>query len=144
MGTVNKDKAVHEWVMDCPYLTDTPLFSWLGDIGGSCAIIQLPGEAEVTPFIGGDAVKYYDFALQVTFPLSEATDDVNTDNMFTQRQWQDWIGEQEALGNYPDFGAGCYGYELQNLSSDPELAQVYENGTAMYQFFARLIYTEEK
>jgi hypothetical protein len=144
MDTVNKDKAMHEWVMECPQLTDTPLFSWLNDVGGSCAVMQLPGEAQIVPLIDGGAVRHYDFALQVAFPLSDTTDDVNTDSMFTQRQWQDWIDEQETLGNYPDFGPKCFGYELENLSSDPELAQVHENGMATYQFFARIIYTEER
>jgi len=144
METVNKDKALLEWAMTNPYLTDTLMFEWLAENGGSCALSQIPGEAEVVPMIDGSAVKQYDFMFQVMFPLSETTDDTNTDNMFTQRQWQDWIEEQEQVGNYPDFGSRCYGYELRNLASDPQLAQTYENGMAKYQFAARLIYMEVK
>lgn len=144
METVNKDKAVMEWVLKCPMLTDTPLFNWLDEHDGSVAIMPIQGEAEPVPLIDGGSIRYYDFAFQVMFPVSETTDDVNTDAMFTQRQWQDWIEEQEQAGNYPDFGGKCSGYELQNMSSDPQIAQQYENGMAVYQFFARLIYLEVK
>jgi len=76
------------------------------------------------------------------FPLSDTTDGVNVENMFALRQWQSWIDEMERTGNYPDFGESCGDYELQNLADSPQLAQIYDNGAAKYQFPARLVYTE--
>lgn len=144
MKRVNIDKKLLEWAQECDALTDTPLLNWLGANDGECAIVPIPADAE-PGFISGDVKEVtYDFMFQVMFQLSETTDDVNTDNMFTLRGWQDWIEEQEEAGNYPDFGDGYSCYELQNLSNMPQLAEVYESGMAKFQFPVRLKYLEEK
>lgn len=143
MNRVNIDKKLLEWAAQCDALTGTPLFNWLGENDGQCAIVPIPSDTRPS-FISGDREITYDFMFQVMFQLSETTDDVNTDNMFTLRGWQDWIDEQEEAGIYPDFGEKCSCYELQNLSNMPQLAEVYESGMAKFQFPVRLIYLEEK
>jgi len=92
----------------------------------------------------GSNLKHYDFMFLVMLPISDTTDGVNINNMFELRLWQNWIDEMQRSGNYPDFGEFCYDYELQNLANSPAVAQIYDNGTAKYQFPARLIYTETK
>ena len=143
MNRVNIDKKLLEWAAQCDALTGTPLMNWLGENDGECAIVPIPADTRPS-FISGDREISYDFMIQVMFQLSETTDDVNTDNMFTLRGWQDWIDEQEEAENYPEFGEKCSCYELQNLSNMPQLAEVYESGMAKFQFPVRLIYLEEK
>jgi len=144
--TLNKDEIVLKWAMMNPYLTDALLMGYLAQRPGACAIIPLPtGESGVGKrYINGDRITRYDFMLQVMFPFSETTDSVNADNFFTQRQWMDWIDEQERIGNYPDFGPDCSEYELRNMAGGPQLSQVYDDGMAQYQFPASLIYLEKK
>ena len=131
-----------EWAGKNPYLTDNLKMDWLSGHSGSCAVVPVSGDIAVETFIDGSKVRQYDFMLQVMFEISDSDDGLNVENMFTLRQWQNWIDDMEFAGNYPDFGERCGGYALSNLSNMPQIAQVYDNGTAKYQFPARLVYTE--
>jgi len=139
---INKEEKLIKWAGKNPYLTDKLKMNWLAEHNGSCSIVPVSGEIFVEKYIDGSSLKHYDFMLQVMFPISDTTDNVNIENMFALRQWQSWIDNMEESGNYPDFGDSCGDYELQNLANSPQLAQIYDNGMAKYQFPARLIYTE--
>lgn len=143
VNVVNKEERLLEWAGQNPHLTDNLKMTWLSEHSGSCSVVPVSGEAVVEEYVDGSKLKRYDFILQVLFSVSDSDDGINVENMFTLRQWQDWIEEMEREGNYPDFGVGCGNYKLQNLSNTPQLAQVYDNGAAKYQFPARLLYTEE-
>jgi hypothetical protein len=138
----DKEKALHEWAQGNPFLTDYLMFDFLREHQGSCAIAPISGESALKRYINGDAMKVYRFALQVSFALSDSTDDTNTQNMFTLRQWQHWLEEQERLRQYPNFGESCGDYQIRNLSNTPQMAMRYENGMAKYQFFAEIKYLE--
>jgi len=141
---INKEERLIEWAGQNPYLTDKLKLNWLAEHNGSCSVAPVPGEVSVEKYMDGSSLKHYDFMFLVMLPISDTTDGVNIGNMFELRQWQNWIDEMQKSGNYPDFGGFCYNYELQNLSNSPAIAQIYDNGTAKYQFPARLIYTETK
>lgn len=140
---INKEERLMEWASQNPYLTDVLKMNWLAEHNGSCSVSPVSGEVFVEKYIDGSCLKHYDFIFSVMLPVSDTTDGVNVSNMFELRQWQDWIDEMEQSGNYPDFGDACGNYELQNLADSPQLAQIYGNGAAKYQFPARLIYTEQ-
>lgn len=142
--TANKDKALQDWAQGNPDKTDSFLFGFLGERGGACAIVPIPGQDILKRYLHGGAWKRYDFALQAMLPISDSTDDTNTGNMLLQRQWQDWIRMQEAAKNYPDFGPDCSDYRLELLADTPQLAMMHESGMAKYQFYARLIYFERE
>lgn len=141
--TVNKEEILLNWAKQIPYIKGTLLFDWLAENQDSCSIILIPAEP-IKTYIDGSQVVEYIFMFCVKFALSDTGDDVNTGNMFTLRQWQDWIEEQEREGNYPDFGDKCSGYELENLSISPNLAQTDDGGMGKYQFPVKLTYSEEK
>ncbi len=142
MATVNKEKALHEWANTNPFFNNQLLFDFLDGHEGSCAISPVYQDAVLKTYIGGTKIRQYTFSLQIMLTVSDSTDNTNVENMFTLRQWQDWITEQEENKNYPDFGANCSDYRLENLNSTPFLALRYENNIAKYQFFARLSYKE--
>ena len=139
---INKEERLIKWAEQNPYLTDALKMNWLAEHNGSCSISPVSGEVFIEKYIDGSSLKHYDFMFCVMLPISDTTDNINVGNMFALRQWQNWIDDMEASGNYPDFGKSCGDYELQNLANSPQLAQIYENGFAKYQFPARLIYTE--
>ena len=143
INNINKEERLLEWAGQNPYLTDNLKMTWLSEHSGSCSIVPVSGEAVVETYVDGSALKRYDFIFQMMFSLSDTDDDVNVENMFTLRQWQNWIDCMEFDGIYPDFGYNCGNYKLQNLSNMPQIAQVFDNCTAKYQFPARLVYTEE-
>lgn len=138
------EERVAEWARNNPFLTDRLLFDFLGGNDGNCAITLISAPRAVKTYVNGTSIKEYTFAFQVMFTISEGTDNTNTENMFTLRKWQAWVLEQEELRNYPDFGPKCSDYRLELLSNTPQMAMRYENGTAKYQFFAKIIYREDK
>lgn len=139
---VDKEKALQDWAQENPFLTDRLMFDFLGGKSGNCSLSPIFQDAIVKKYIDGTAVRQYTFAWQVTFRISETTDDINTQNMLLLRKWQAWIDEQQSLRNYPAFGEKCVIEKLENLHNMPQMAQRSENGTAKYQFFARLTYRE--
>ncbi len=140
---MNIDKALQEWIMQNESLTDNPLFYWLNAHNGAVAVIPIPTESGAE-FIGDYKEVTYDFMMQASFDVSTTTDDLNTENMMTLREWQDWIDEQERNENYPDFGEKYSCYELQNLSDMPTMAGVdNDSGIAIFQFPARLTFLKE-
>ena len=144
MSTINKDEILYQWLVDGLAHAFPITFEFLQMVDGWAAVVNIPGEA-AEPFVDGSAERQYDFMLQLAYMTSSDPDSpTNTDNMFSARQWQEWINEQEMAGNYPDFGASCSCYELANLSDCPTMAGRQEDGLAKYQFPARLIYLEEK
>ena len=142
INSVNKEERLIEWAEKNPYLTDDLKLNWLAEHNGSCSVTPVSGEGFIEKYVDGSSLRYYDFMFQVMFSVSDTTDGVNVENMFALRHWQDWIDEMERVGDYPDFGEKCGNYELINLLNSPNLAQIYDNGMAKYQFPARLIYTE--
>ncbi|MCL2096681.1 MAG: hypothetical protein FWH10_07235 [Oscillospiraceae bacterium] len=117
--------------------------NWLSENCGARSVSPVSGEFCAQSYTDGSRLVYYDFIFSVMLDISDTTDGVNTDNMFEVRRWQNWVDEMQSEGNYPDFGVNCYDYELQNLANSVNPAQVYGNGSAKYQFPARLIYTED-
>ena len=142
MAAVDKESALFAWAGANPFLTDTLLFDYLQAKNGSCSLSPLNSGKTIKTYVDGTAIKEYRFAIQVMLQLSSAEDDLNTQNMFTLRKWQDWIEEQEAQGNYPDFGEKCSGYKLENINEGPALVMKYENDLAKYNFHAKLTYME--
>jgi hypothetical protein len=143
IATVNKDQAIQDWIKTGAE-SQNVLFNFLTENADSFAIVPIAGNPFEKQYLGG-ALKRYNFALQAMQNLSQTTDDVNTRAMLIMRQWQDWIEEQERTKNYPDFGAKCSDYKLENLSNMPQLAEIFQDGKAgKYQFVASLRYYEKK
>lgn len=142
--TIQKDSIVQEFLQQCPFITEYLYFDFLREHDGSTSLSPVSNDRAVKYYVNGTAIRQYDFALQILLQLSDTTDAVNTENIFKLRVWQDWIEEQEANKNYPDFGDRCSDYRWLNLSGEPVRAMVFDNGLAKYQFFARLQYREVK
>ena len=139
---VDIDRIMQEWAMQNPFLTDSLLFNALNEHDGSCAFAPMIEDGTNRTDILGNVMRRYAFGIQVMLRLSDTTDSTNTDAMYTQRTWQEWIEDQEAAHNYPDFGPGYDDYRLEVISNGPDLAQAFDSGYAKYQFFARLYYTD--
>ena len=137
----NKEEILLEWVRKNPLLTNKTLLNFLGDNDGQVSIAPI-GETAVEKYIDGSKLVHYDFLWAAMFTVSEETDTTNTDSMFELRLWQNWIDGQNEKGDLPDFGGGYDMYQVENLAS-PNLAIIYENNKAKYQFPARLVYLEK-
>lgn len=140
---VNKEDAILEWIRALPYEGGVFLLDWLDSKAGDCAIVPVSDMPHIDEYADGSREMQYDFMLQITLRLSDATDNTNAENMFTIRRWQAWLEDQETVGNYPAFGEKCSNYEIIVLSNMPQLTQIQENQMAIYQFPARITYLEE-
>ena len=134
---------MHKWLEQCDLIREPLLFSFLSEVDGAVSMSPIQGEAVIKRYMDGSSVRAYDFAIQRLARLSDTTDDTNTQNMYIQRQWADWIKDQQRIGNFPNFGSRCADYSLELLSNMPILSEQYPNGMGKYQFFARLNYREE-
>jgi hypothetical protein len=144
MKKTAKDEAFLRWAKQNPFLTGAPLVSFLEGSHGANAVVPLSGPCAQKRYIDGAALKYYDFMFQATLELSSADDGVNAGNLSLIRRWQAWIDEQEKNHSYPDFGADCSGYRLENMTGTPQLALVFEGKTGKYQMTGRLHYLERR
>ena len=143
---VNREAVILEWVRSNENLPSYPLLNLLREKPESCAVISVPS-ATAKKYINHtqanpSCVRRYDFALTQTHSLSDATDSVNTDAMYEMRQWVEWIGEQEAAKNYPDFGKNTKMILLEVLDDVPIWTQVSPD-TVKLMLQARLTYIEK-
>ena len=145
MATINKDDILYRWLVEGLQHALPMTFEFLQMVDGWAAVAPISGVRAVKTYINGDAIKQYDFMLQIAFTASDdAGSDRNTSNVLTLREWQDWIDAQQDAGDYPDFGEKCSQYKLENLANMPTMAGRQDDGLAKYQFPARLTYLEVK
>lgn len=121
--SIDKNKAVINYLLQCPDIYNSPLYFNLIDAKDNTIQILTTTEdrALTKPFIDGSVQKRYTFNL-ITFksisdmelvkPMgtSIGTDDYpneNVDELFAVQQLLDWVLEQQDLANYPDFGSDC-------------------------------------
>ncbi|MCL2547104.1 MAG: hypothetical protein FWE06_07945 [Oscillospiraceae bacterium] len=142
---MSKDKAVLEWLSGNEELKALPLFGFMQEDLFAACIVPTASAAAVAEHLDGSRVRQYSFMLRLQVPLSQTHDDVNAEAMAAMRDWQDWLDVQQCEGNFPDFGDKCRCYEIQNLANMPQVTATYaDNGRAVLQFPATIIYMEEK
>lgn len=122
--SIDKNKAVIEYLLQCPDIADSPLYFNLIDAKDNT--IQMITTAEdktlSKPFIDGSITKRYTFNL-ITFKSISDMELVksmmlgtsvnnyaneNVEELHAVQALIDWIVEQEEARNYPDFGDMCY------------------------------------
>lgn len=145
---MDKDLAVLEWLKGCPQLIsarreDGHLFlNFLSENNGRWAVIPVAAD-DSQVYVNGDAVRNYDFQLQVTLPYSHSADSLNLECISLLRRVSDWIAQADRGGVYPDFGGCCSEYKVRNLANAPKIIRA-GNSSAVYSISARIKFTEKK
>lgn len=139
---MDKDSAVLEWLKGCSHLNGHLFLNFLSDNKGKWAVIPVAG-SDSQVYVNGDAVRNYDFQLQVTLPYSHSADSLNLECISLLRRVSDWIAQTDRGGIYPDFGGNCSGYKVQNLANAPKTIRT-GNSSAVYSISARIKFTEKK
>jgi len=139
---VNKHKIMQEWVQQ--FLDDNHLYFQAVDADpGVRQIVPEIGDYVVKTDILGNKYKSYTFAFVGYESIDTGTSDVNTDNMYMFDQFSEWLEEQKAKGNFPDFGDKCSEYDIIILDNMANLSYIDDDGTARYMLGARIDYKEE-
>lgn len=114
--SVNKNKAVIEYLLQCEDIADSPLYFNLIDAKDNSIQILTTAEdkAMSKPFIDGSVQKRFTFNL-ITFKSisdmeivkSDEYPNENVDELEDVQKLLDWVVAQEDLRNYPNFGTDC-------------------------------------
>lgn len=118
-------------------------FNFSNDSPESISFLTNYSGKVVKSYIRG-ADKQYGFTIMLTWPFSEATDDLNMEAINFAQGFMDWIESQNREGKFPDFGSGCQIKKIENLQNMPNLASVdWETMTSRYMIQCRVLYFEK-
>ena len=120
---VNRDKAIIDFINQCPAIAENDLF--FNYVEGDDSINQFitVSDAKLKSFIDGSVLKVYTFTIaSYKFigirPVTNEYDE-NMEKMAEVRAIIEWIEEQNALKNFPDFGEGLVVEKMECSSDEP-------------------------
>ena len=140
---VNKHKVMKEWVQE--FLDDNDLYFESSDAyPGLRNLIPEYGDYVRKVDILGNRYMSYSFVFIGYEYLDPGTSDVNINNMAVFDSFNEWLEQQKAIENYPDFGEKCHDYSIVILQNMANLATIGDDNLAKYMLAARIDYIEEE
>lgn len=151
---MDKNKAVVDYLLTCPYVQNNPLFYNFGkEESDNTQIVTLANDTRLnTPFIDGSVKKLYTFTIIIYKSVAyravvnrEGVTDENIDNAFEAQQVIDWVDTQEESRNYPDFGTDCIIDKITAVTDQPNLNGVDRSTTpalAKYSISIKIEYID--
>lgn len=151
---VDKNKAVIQFLSDCPVIKDNPLFFNFGDVkNNDCQYITSSEDTSYDrKFIDGSVMKVFTFTL-ITLrsvseneivkeenPLSE-----NIDDMFELQDIIDWVNDQADDMVFPNFGSNIIIDNMRTTTNTPKFEGVdtgVSPALALYSMAIRIEYID--
>lgn len=133
MSQVDKNKAVIEFLVQCPSIASNPLFFNFGTVKtDNKQLVTVTNDINIhRPYIDGSVMKRYTFTIydykSISYNAIVKTGDYPDENVEDMLQSQgiiDWITEQAEMGNYPNFGDDIVIDRMVALSDNPALSGV--------------------
>jgi len=136
MATTDKNKAVLEFLSECPAIAQSKVFLNFGNIkeGSVQANINSDDKYLHRRFIDGSAERRFTFSVDLFKSVaynpivrpepgdnSIILDDENTEEFAHVQSVLDWINEQDELENYPNFGEGYIVEHIETTTTKPEI-----------------------
>ena len=127
---MDKNKAIVDFIMRCPYIQSNPLFYNFGKVeADNKQLITLANDIRTnTAFIDGSVKKRYTFTIidyksvsNVALVNREGAVNENIETAFEAQQLIDWVEEQAEAYNYPDFGEDCTVEDMKVVTDQPNL-----------------------
>ena len=117
---MDKNKAVFEWIKDCPVF-ERLYFNFGTTDAGTSTFIPVPVDRTVKKDIFDNEVKQYDFAVSSFSFVDDATFDgaENIEGMSFLQQLTDWIEQQNKEKKFPDFGENCFVEKIEAVQNIP-------------------------
>jgi len=148
--SIDKNKAIVNFLLTCPtFQTYQLYFNYAEESDNAHQMITMADTVKKV-YIDGSKDKTYTFTL-VSFksiehiPLISTETDGNISDMAAVQEIMDWINEQGAEHNYPDFGDGYIINDMKCLTDDPNLFGVDTSVNpplAKYSFVIRIEYLD--
>ena len=134
---VDKNKAIVEYILQCPVITNNPVFfNAIKAQDNSKGIVTLANDKVMSrPYIDGSILKRYSFTIldfrSISFnPLVTIAgyDNENVKDLLDVQGIIDWVTEQDEERNFPDFGEGYFVEKITTTTDNPNLNGV-DNST---------------
>ena len=139
---MDKNKAVYEWIKECPAFKKL-FFNFGTAKEGEANFIPIPTDSTVKTDIFGNETKYYDFAIS-SFGMVDDTSFEGIDNMADMASLQsltEWITAQNRERNFPDFGAICFIEKISVVQNIPASLRMQDISKYLSQY--RIVYEEK-
>lgn len=130
MSSIDKNKAVIDFLMDCPQIRDNRLFfNFINGQNNDKQFVTVSNDRSIhRPYIDGSVLKRYTFTIidfrsvsyQAIVP-SQASKNENIEEMLDVQGIIDWITEKSENLEYPDFGVDCIIDSMRTSSDIPNL-----------------------
>lgn len=152
--SVDKNKAVIDFLITCPQIYNSPLyFNFINASDSTKQIMTMANDYYTSrPYIDGSVSRLYTFTLLDFKSISETPvvkfsgyDSENVEDLSEVQALIDWIGEQEELHNYPDFGNDCVIERIRSRRDTPNLEGINTDLTpplAMYSVTIEIEYID--
>lgn len=130
MANIDKNQAIIDFLITCPYIRDNPLFfNFLNAKDDNKQLVVTGNEKSLNvKYIDGSERKRFTFTIidykSIAYQAvvkSGGYVNENVQEIFETQALMDWINEQERLHNYPNFGTECIIEEMRTLTENPNL-----------------------
>lgn len=130
MANIDKNQAVIDFLITCPYIRDNPLFfNFLNAKDDNKQLVVTGNEKSMNvKYIDGSEKKRFTFtiidyksiAYQAVVKQAGYVNE-NVQEVFETQALIDWIADQNDSHNYPNFGQDCIIEEMRTLTDNPNL-----------------------
>lgn len=133
---MNRFEKIKDWLSDCPQLNDYLFFNVLPDELGSMAMTSdIGADGVIEEYIDGSKLVNLNFNVEITANYDKGTSDVNLEAMNVFEEITDWVKEQNALKNFPDFGSDVI-HLIQATYVNPDI-YIFDNDDSKCQYQAK-------
>lgn len=133
-----KAKAVLEWAKKWPEIDGLLKLNAVLTQEGEASMNTITNDPFVKTFNDGTALREYSFQLCLVLNWSDGYDDTNEEAMSKASRWLDWVNDQYATGNLPDFGSNAEIQGVRFAQNAPMLNAVYE-GDSLAEYLIQVI-----
>lgn len=142
MPEVNNTERFRAWLRACPVIQNSNRFGadYIGDTATEYSVLSVPSSLRYRENIIGDrilmSVQTQNFVFAARVPYSEEVQQ-NLDNLGFFQDVANWIADQNAAGNFPEWDGGVVtAIEVVNTGAPIQTG----SGSARYQFQIRVTY----
>lgn len=151
---MDKNQAIITYLSSCPVIAGNPLFfNFAKAEDNNKQLVAVATDKKVErPYIDGSVLKRFTFTLidyrSVIYQavVKEAGyPNENVEELLDVQSIIDWIDEQNADGNFPNFGEDCVIDEIKALTDTPRLSGVDSSASpalAKYSVSIQILYLD--
>ena len=128
MSRIDKNQAVIDYIITCPTIQNSPLyFNFINAQDDTNQFVTQSNERYASkPYIDGSVLKIYSFTIiiykstaDIAVVKMEGYPNENISDMSDIQALIDWIGDQEDIHNYPNFGEDCIVEQIGTTTDNP-------------------------